>query len=58
MLNPESTRRLFYINARVNKALYNSAVALGPHFKFEMPNYDAPLKAGIFNAICLRQLQN
>ena len=39
-------------------ALYNAAAALGPHYKFEMPNYDAALKAEIFNALCLQQLQN
>jgi len=58
MIDPQLTRRLFYISARVNKVLYNTAVELGPHYKFEMPNYDASLKAGILNALCLRQLQN
>lgn len=58
MINPKATTEAFYMKARSNKALYSAAAALGPHYKFEMSNYDASLKAGIFNALCLRQLQN
>ena len=58
MINPKTTSKAFYMKARSNKALYSAAVALGPHYKFEMSNYDASLKAGIFNSLCLRELQN
>ena len=58
MFNPKTTIEAFYTKARANKALYDAAVVLGPHYKFEMPNYDAALKAEIFNALCVRQFQN
>ena len=58
MINPKTTSEIFYMNARANMALYNAAATLGPHYKFEMPNYDASLKAEIFNALCVRQFQN